>query len=557
MGRLNLHIVFLLLSPLFAMSQQRELAIEKQVNADAVETAYLHVNTTSLVTGETLLYKFYCIDKTGKASPVSKVAYVELYGSQSDKPVFSQKLFLESGSGSGDYLVLPELATGNYKLIGFTNHMQRRDRSYISVDLLFINPFIASPDQNEISVSNEITASAATTLPNTLIITSRSEYEKREQIEIKATQKLLGNYSLSVRRIDAISSRSVPNASTSAVSIGEKNHSIFTEARGEIITGKITSKNGASVAKRNVSLSIAGENPVFKIVETNADGAFLFTIDHTYTSGDAVVQVMGEDRENFVTSVDSDHVPMTIAVDKTYRVSPSLADAISARSLAAQIENAYYAKKKDSISIPSRIPLFYESIAKTYVLSDYTDFKEFRETITEVVKDAYFSFDKGVYSLRVRDYDLMHEVDQPSLVLVDGIQLQNLKSLFEYPPSDIDRIETVSGGYYYQSARLNGILSVTTKRNDFISTENGDYLKRVAIGVPNQNKKYFQPDYASQPNKRIPDYRQQLLWLPNVASLSEPISFYASDVAGTYEIVFQGFNNDGTPVSSRSLFTVR
>jgi len=68
-----------------------------------------------------------------------------------------------------------------------------------------------------------------------------------------------------------------------------------------------------------------------------------------------------------------------------------LKQSIEERSVANQIENAYYVQKKDSIVPDLQTNAFFESLQKEYVLDDYTRFPTMKETITEVVTELYYT----------------------------------------------------------------------------------------------------------------------------------------------------------------------
>jgi len=76
---------------------------------------------------------------------------------------------------------------------------------------------------------------------------------------------------------------------------------------------------------------------------------------------------------------------------------------------------------------------------------------------------------------------------------------------------------------------------------------------------PLDKKIYFKQVYdGSGKLKRIPDYRIQLLWLPNleISSKTNEINFFTSDVNGTFEISLEGFTNNGDPVSLKEIIVV-
>ncbi|HSD13604.1 MAG TPA: hypothetical protein VLB74_03040, partial [Flavobacterium sp.] len=57
--------------------------------------------------------------------------------------------------------------------------------------------------------------------------------------------------------------------------------------------------------------------------------------------------------------------------------------------------------------------------------------------------------------------------------------------------------------------------------------------------------------YTKKENGKIPDYRYQLLWEPEV-SLNEKettLFFYSSDIKGIFEISIEGFTDKGDAVS--------
>ena len=66
-------------------------------------------------------------------------------------------------------------------------------------------------------------------------------------------------------------------------------------------------------------------------------------------------------------------------------------------------------------------------------------------------------------------------------------------------------------------------------------------------------KKYYEQEYSKtslESAKYNADFRQQLLWLPNLKmDKISTFQFYTSDNAGTYEISVEGFSENGEPLS--------
>jgi hypothetical protein len=125
---------------------------------------------------------------------------------------------------------------------------------------------------------------------------------------------------------------------------------------------------------------------------------------------------------------------------------------------------------------------------------------------------------------------------------------------------NVYKISIITGGYFYGSNVYNGVISFITKNNDFVSKASGDYILRPEMIRPLKNKVYYKPDYTDTAKyARIPDYRYQIAWIPELIldKNENVISFYTSDVSGTFEIVLEGFTTEGIPISMRKIFEIR
>jgi hypothetical protein len=553
------------------------------------EKNFLHCNATTFVTGETLYYKLYSLNpiKTN-ATTVSKIAYVELTG-ENNKRIFLQKLFLENGIGQGDFFVPSTLKTGNYKLVAYTNWvLNKPDSEIFQMNISIINPYQIS--ENTASNTAKVQSSLVTenapksnnqpsknTVKNDdfLFESNKKTASTREKIVLKinpisqTVEK--GNYSLSIRKVDSLPSQKQLTAKEYKNTwVNSSNNStylakeiILPELRGEMITGNIVAKNGTNdVNNKTVALSIPGKNFALKITNTNAAGKFIFNLEKAYYSPNLIIQVLGEDRNNYTLKLE-EHKGInyaSIPANPILELTPELKNSILQRSIANQIQNAYFSKKTDSIIDTNANDIFFKSMGKEYILDNYNRFLTLQETITEVLFEMYYRKTGNNFVIGVRDYNSTVEVPGSPLVLVDGLLIQNYNELFEYSTKNIYKVSIVPGGYYYGSQLFNGVISFTTKNQDYVSKQSESYIINANVLRPAIKKEYFTPDYSDKSKyERIPDYRYQLLWLPQLtlANTESPISFYTSDVTGTFEITLEGFTDKGIPVSLKDTFEVQ
>ncbi|HEX8562452.1 MAG TPA: hypothetical protein VF676_05675 [Flavobacterium sp.] len=557
----------LLLVTLFVMLQTALFAQQNLENLPVTasgETVYVHANATTFVPGETLLYKLYCLRPASfLPSRISKIAYVELVSADQKKMV-TQKLFLENGSGQGDIFIPASIPTGVYKLIGYTTWTTNRsvDKCY-QMDIFIVNPFetnaayLSSSQSAQTSVQqqgNVVSRTGATKLA-----IEKRVYSTRERVSLTPTIPD-GNYSVSVRKIEALPTVS-PLSATDFTGRQNESTSIIidpahiVELRGELFSGTITSKSGAAVSGKAVAVSAPGKSFGLQIGNTDASGRFYVTLDKFYPVSELHFQVLGDQRNDYTLTVDQHSVQLPLRFESAFKLDPNIRNSIIERSTASQIENAYSSRKTDSLTQHAQKP-FFEPLAKDYVLSDYTRFPTFKETIVEVLSEMYYTNDNGKYELHLRDYSTQVKRAEPVLVLVDGLLIQDVNELFDYPMASVYKISILPGGYYYGSSIFSGVINIETIGGDYVSKTKGDFYVTANLLRPVAKKIYYMQDHSDAGSKRIPDYRVQLFWEPNYNGASA-MSFYTSDVKGMFEVVIEGFSSEGKPVTVSDLIEVK
>ncbi|UWY29660.1 hypothetical protein N4T20_06890 [Flavobacterium sp. TR2] len=577
---LFLMFLFIQIEFTFAQSLQNKNSLP---NITAQETVFIHSNTTTFLTGETLYFKLYCLNPLNNTtSLISKIAYVELIDSEK-KSLQKNKIYLDKGIGNGDYFIPTTLKTGNYKIVAYTKWMLNNVNSQkYEIDIFIINPF-QTQEQNE-NITFDITNPAKS---NTAIQTSnynaandkridfefdKESYYTREKVNLKLkylTETIeKGNYSVSIRKTDQIPTLKQLTASEFAKKTTENyvntpnSLNYVPEIRSELITGNLTSKNNRDIANKSIALSLPGKEYVLKIVKTNAQGKFAFLLDQFPNFPNAILQVIDENRNDYTINLDPfpKFDASSLQFTSKLNLSPELKNDIEERSTASQIQNAYYQIKKDSLVTEAVMNPFFTTVEKSYVLDDYTRFPTLKENIVEVIVELYYRKNNGKYQLHIRNNQKDLELYGPPLVIVDGLLIQDPSDLFEYNMANVNRVSLITEPYVYGPNLYGGLISFETKNNEFSENYAKKYLQTMEIQRPNSEKVYNNPDYsAGNKLQRIPDYRYQLLWKPDIKldAKEENLSFYTSDIKGNFEVVLEGFTENGHPVYVSKNITVK
>ncbi|WP_188649468.1 hypothetical protein [Yeosuana aromativorans] len=544
------------------------------------EKISITVNDSIIIAGGELYYKLYCmVDGNKGLSNFSKVAYVELIG-DNNVVLFTHKHRLEKGITYGDFFVPPTVKTGNYKLVAYTKWMKNNpDNSFFKQDINIINPFISeknvtinadSLQTSQIEIAKTNKQVSAKTEDGINILSDLSTYKNRSKATITINNVLgesnYGNYAISIRKVSSIEAVR-KNGSKRTVSKNEPLDSIkfIPEVRGEIISGKVVSKqDGTFVSNKIVALSIPGSNYVYKNVKTDLSGRFYFNVYENYDDNKAIIQVIGDNKERYSIVLDDITFKYNNELEfKNLTLNPNIKDWLIQQSIYDQIENAYHDFKQDSLIIKKPNHLFYGNPTAKYKLDDYTRFPTLRETFVEIIKEAAIREDKDSYKFKVYNYN-ERTVGFPSfepLVLFDGVLIQNGNDIIDYDVNKIDEISIVMGIYFYGPSIYNGIIDIKSKKGDFRYKDSKGGMLNFNLSALKSSKKYYMPNYNNNSLgklDRIPDYRVQLLWLPEMFLNSDKktVDFYTSDVEGTYEILLDGFTLKGNHVVSKQYIEV-
>jgi hypothetical protein len=533
-------------------------------------------NTDLLVSGERLHYAMYNLSESGKASLLSKISYVSLRTAK-DSVIFSHKLKLENGLGHGTFFIPTSLKSGIYSLFAHTNFSLNNAKDAVAYRKIYIiNPYITSPinihkDSTRtlelLSYGKDIMAVGQESSSNGITLkTDKLTYMKREQITLgieNSDGKLgYGSYVLSVRRLDPLEfSRSKTTDETIQIDSGSVYH--IPELRGEILTGRVvTIENKVPVANKVVALSIPGKNYVFKMARTDTGGHFYISIDESYDTQNCIIQIDEPNRDQYEIIFDKKDFELKGKGNlPSLKLDPNLKDWLQERSIQLQIENAYFSQNKSIIGSESE-NAFYGDLGTEFVLDDYTRFPSIQETFIEVVSLARIRNKGGKDVFEVFDPSNPYKTGPfsslPPLLLLDGILVQDAEDILSQSANEIGSIRVFPQAYRYGPKVYQGIIDLKTKRGTYEPYLGGSYIKEFELISPLPAKKLASPDHSDGSYHRLPDYRTQLFWEPNINLLTTEMSqvFYASDVTGTYAVTLKGYTLDGKYVMVHQRFIV-
>lgn len=547
------------------------------------EKVYVSTNTSVLFTGEYLFYKAYILnDKTKQPSDISKIVYIELI-SQNQEVVFSHKIRLTSSQGQGDFFVPTTLSSGNYKLMAYTLWMRNGSiNSFFQEDITVINPYQSNQDvllpNNEVKKIDIQIAKENIFEEDKrfLLSTDKENYKPKSKVELALKNfrgpSGYGTYNISVRKKEAFL---VNEKLTSELFI--ENHQKITnktplfydeinfapELDGGLLKGKLFSRDGkTSVIAKKIGVSVPGKYFQLKVVRTDSTGVFHVSFENDYTEPYAILQVLDEEKEAYNIKIETNaKLDYSSLQFKKFYINSDMKDEIVRRSVNNQIENGFFAIKPDTVRLDNLNDPYGGAYIEIINLEEYTRFKTLDETVLEVVPNVWTKKNKkGESVFKVRSFDETYEESEfDALVYIDGVLIPNPNDVLDFDTRTVARINTVREKYRLGGKTYFGMINIETNEGNYFDQIASEGITKILLNQPRPIKKYFTQTYNVTSNKRIPDFRNQLLWKPNIALKGKEMafSFYTSEVLGDYEVVLEGFSIYGRPVITIETFTVR
>ncbi len=321
------------------------------------------------------------------------------------------------------------------------------------------------------------------------------------------------------------------------------------EYEGHIVTARITNKKTGQPAENITAyLTAPGKNFKFAVAKSKSNGIVQFNVVD-FVGGDAIILQTNQLQDSIyrIDIVNPFSEKFSVAPLTERRIAEENQGLLVSHSINTQVQNAYYNEKYRQFFAPDVDTLpFYGHPTATYVLDDYTRFNTMEEVLREYVPEVAVRRHRDDYLLKVVDdsHNLYFE-DNP-LVLADGVPFFNMDTVINFNPLKIKKMDVVAKKYYLGANIFYGIVNYTTYNGDL----DGIQLDPASLVLEYQGmqlqREFYAPKYDTpkQLSSRLPDFRDVLLWAPDVKTDERTgktqASFYTSDVAGTYAIVLQG-----------------
>lgn len=337
------------------------------------------------------------------------------------------------------------------------------------------------------------------------------------------------------------------------------------EYEGHIVRGKLVDKQtGRPKSDVSAFLSITGVRFQYSNAISDQDGDVRFLVKDFFGTEELIVQTNSKADTGYRIDISSPFSEQTSSsILMPFALAEDSKNALVIRSLGAQTQNLYLADSIRQFFSPpfTDTTAFYGTPDKEYLLDDYTRFITMEEVMREFVSEVRLKKQQNAFDFSVVNQPYKLFFEQSPLVLLDGVPIFDVGRIISFDPLKIKKIDVVTQRYYHGKMVNHGIVSYKTYQGDLA----GFQLDPAALVVEYEGlqlkRQFYSPIYDNPNNRnRLPDFRNVLYWSPDVATDSNgkaQLTFYSSEIPGTYAVVLCGITRDGYAGSSVSTFSIR
>lgn len=241
-------------------------------------------------------------------------------------------------------------------------------------------------------------------------------------------------------------------------------------------------------------------------------------------------------------------------------------DIFSAAGFNYQIAKIYKTTFKKEIqnfpAIETKRRRFYGIPEMEVLLDDYISLPVMQEVFFELVPGIILRSVRSGYEMKITNPLTGNFYEEPPLVMIDGVIINDLNVLADMNPETVEKIEVVRTPYLIGDLVLHGIVNVITRSGDFSDFDIPEYAVLLPYRPVEKEYAFVAPEYKDEESldSRKPDLRNTLYWDPSVKQSKNHdnlTEFWTSDLPGEYIVNIHGITETGSLVSFSGRFRVR
>lgn len=528
------------------------------------EVIILHADRRMYVAGETIWFSIYVSNSRNlQSTTISPVTSVELINPW-NTPVAQSRFSLSAGRGKGNITIPDTISSGTYRLRAYAG--QTGDIPLLSCfmqEIEIYNPFAGEGYYSLINRESVSYPEPGFNYSGIEIVTG-SVTGRREKTGLRIMSGP-GTADLSISVVPAGTSSGMPETGLMARP-GYSSGKSGSRNTGHYLSGSVRYREpGATDSSRFIYTSVRGKTAEFYHARIGTDGRFDLRLPADSRERVLIIQP-GNAGSNVVLEIDP---PFPQIQDQMVCTRDTLdefqREIFNELSFNFQASGIYGIRLfKDNPAEPGkadRSRRFYGIPEMEVRLNDYISLPVMQEVFFELLPGIVMRNKDSGYEFKITNPLTGKYYEEPPLVMIDGVIINDLNIVAGLDPAKVERIEVVMTPYLTGDLILHGIVNVITREGDFGEMTMQDYAAILSWRPVEEPKLFIHPDNSDSAagSDRIPDLRNTLYWEPSLKTDSHgraEVVFRTSDQPGIYEITVFGITESGKWVYGSKTFRV-
>jgi len=318
------------------------------------------------------------------------------------------------------------------------------------------------------------------------------------------------------------------------------------EIRGRMIAGHFVNGNGTSFRQEELILARVSSESELSDFDVTDEGRFFLhpkaiTADQEYV----LLQKSGKSHSLLLDDGFSDQFAK---IDRPrFILGEEIRLHLERNMVHQQLQQMYETEPQFKLQKEAK---FYGSADEVIVFSDYVKLPVMEEFFRELTKSVILTREDGVLKINVLDKYRNRIIGADPMYLLDGVPVFDTETVLLLDPGSVKKISIKASRYFYGGLMMDGIVDIETFKGDFSSLklpENASvHLFNPAVSLPETMHQRYSKTDSSQ---TFPDLRTTLCWKPVLEtdqSGKATVTFYTSDIPGTYVIKLTAFSKEGS-----------
>ncbi len=554
------------------------------------EKIFLQTDREVYIAGESLFYKIDLADTSGLSG---QLVYLVLRNTR-NRVIEHALVRVRSGKAWGNIYLPDTLSTGRYQVVAYTNVM----RNYGPECFAAKDIFIANRFDKDLKGVGRYTGGKTDRAPGDIlpaeknipertvrelmVTTGKKQYGNREKITLRinylpADNDTLVSVSVSVAeapsRLPVETGRAEEKGRNDRYDAGgddrrkDTGHEPYLpEYDGFILRGKVMGDDGKAAPDVYVMLSVPDSLVNMDYAVTDSTGMFRFLLNDFYF-GKKIILTPGElsptGRYKIVIE-DKFEIPQPCP-PVPFSFPPGIREYLFRCQDIVGIQKIYgqnfvlAGKKRDEKK--GVRSLVYSRPSLTVLPEDYTFLKDLPEISKEIIPFLRIRKKNERYEIRVLNVPKQIFFKENAAMFLDGVPVDDFRQLLPLNSGQVKRIEVVGKQWFYGDIRFPGILAVFTRNQAIGSYHFSPGVRVVEMENLAGPSAMIQPRYDASytENASFPDLRQVLCWIPDLVLSKggkKEISFFSSDLSGSYIVKVTGVTQKGNSIVTTTRFVV-